>query len=95
MIVTALLLMPVLAILLWLYWYLLPARKWLFCDSLILLMLLGLAAGFVSWIDRINFDGESPLWPYIISATGAYGILTLGLGAALVWRRYRVNRPKP
>jgi hypothetical protein len=91
MIVTALLLLPVLAILLWLYWYLLPARQWLFCDSVILLILLASAAAFVGWIDRMDFDGESPLWPYIISATGAYGILTLGLGAALAWRRYRMK----
>jgi len=91
MILTTLLLLPVLAVLLWLYWYLLPARQWLFCDSLIMVSLLACVAAFVIWVDGINFDGESPLWPYITSATGAYGILTLGLGSALTWRRYRTK----
>ena len=88
---TGLLLLPVLAILIWLYWYLLPSRKWTMIDSLVLLVLLAGAAAFVIWVDGINFDGESPLWPYIISATGAYGILTLGLGSALAWRRRRIQ----
>ncbi len=83
---TALLLLPVLAILVWLYWYLLPARKWCLKDSLILLLLLACAAGFVIGVDRLNFDDAGPLWPYIVSAAGAYGILTLGLGVALAWR---------
>jgi len=91
MILTTLLLLPVLAVLLWLYWYLLPARQWLFFDNLILVSLLTCAAAFVVWVDGINFEGESPLWPYIISATGAYAILTLGLGSALAWRRYRMQ----
>lgn len=88
---TGLLLLPVVAILVWLYWYLLPSRKWLLRDSLMLMFLLAGAGGFVIWIDGMSFDGESPLWPYIISATGAYGILTLGLAAALVWRRTQLR----
>ncbi len=91
MTVTGLLLLPVVAILIWLYWYLLPARQWLLCDSLILLFLLSGAGGFVFWIGGMSFDGESALWPYIISATGAYGILTLGLAIALAWRRSRLR----
>jgi len=91
--VTGLLLLPVGAILVWLYWYLLPARKWLACDSLILMFLLIGTGGFVVWIDSKSFDGESSLWPYVISATGAYGILTLGLAMALIWRRSPRHRP--
>jgi hypothetical protein len=89
--VTALLLLPVVAILVWLYWYLLPSRQWLLTDSLVLLVLLLGAAGFVRWVAGENFDAGGPLWPYIISAAGAYGILTLGLGVALAWRWYRNN----
>jgi hypothetical protein len=88
---TALLLLPVGAILVWLYWYLLPARKWLRTDSLVLLVLLLAAACFVSWVARMDFDAGGPLWPYIVSAGGAYGILTLGLGVALACRWYRVK----
>jgi len=84
--VTGLLLLPVLAILVWLYWYLLPGRKWLPRDSLVLLVLLACAAAFVAAVDNVNFDDGGPLWPYIVSAAGAYGILLVGLGAALAWR---------
>ena len=87
--VTGLLLLPVLAILVWLYWYLLPGRKWLWCDSLVLLVLVLGAGVFVRWVALMNFDAGGPLWPYIVSAGGAYGILTIGLGIALAWRHYR------
>ncbi len=85
---TLLLLLPVLAILVWLYWYLLPGRRWLPRDSLVLLVLLAAAAVFLDWVERMDFDAGGPLWPYIVSAAGAYGILALGLGFALVWRRH-------
>ncbi len=85
---TLLLLLPVLAILVWLYWYLLPGRRWLLRDSLVLLVLLAAAAVFLDWVERMDFDAGGPLWPYIVSAAGAYGILALGLGFALVWRRH-------
>lgn len=87
--VTALLLLPVAAILVWLYWYLLPAREWLLIDSLFLLLLLAAASTFVMWVERMNFDAGGPLWPYIVSTGGAYGILTVGFGAAVTWRWYR------
>lgn len=88
---TGLLLLPVLAILVWLYWYLLPARKWKLSDSLILLVLLAIAAAFVITVDRFDFEETSPLWPYIVAAAGAYGILTVGLGVALAWRWRRAG----
>lgn len=89
--VTSLLLLPVAAILVWLYWYLLPARKWRLADSLILVILLFAAVMFIRWVARMDFDAGGPLWPYIVSAAGAYGILTVGLGVALAWRWYRVK----
>lgn len=84
---TLLLLLPVIAILVWLYWYLLPGRRWLWWDSLALLILLVAAAAFLDWVERMDFDAGGPLWPYIVSAAGAYGILALGLGVALAVRR--------
>ncbi len=89
--VTALLLLPVIAVLIWLYWYLLPARKWLPSDSMILLSLLAVATVYVLWVERMNFDEGGPMWPYIVSAAGTYGILTMGMGMALAWRRHRAK----
>lgn len=89
--VTGFLLLPVVTILVWLYWYLLPVRRWLLIDSLLLLLLLAVAAAFVIWVERMNFDADGPLWPYIVSTGGAYGILTVGLGLILAWRWYRVK----
>ena len=83
-----LLLLPVLAILVWLYCYLLPDRVWLWLDSLVLLFLLAVAAAFLEWVERMDFDAGGPLWPYIVSAAGSYGILLLGLGIALAVRRH-------
>lgn len=88
---TALLLLPVALILVWLYWYLLPKRKWLFRDSLALLALLLVTAAYVNWVEWMDFDAGGPLWPYVVSAAGAYGILIFGLGVALAWRWYRVK----
>jgi len=90
-VVTALVLAPVVAILVWLYWYLLPARKWLLMDSLVLLLLLLGAAAFVNWVERMDLEAGGRLWPYIVSATGAYGIFTIGLATALAWRWYRTK----
>ena len=85
--ITGLLLLPVLCILVWLYWYLLPERRWRFRDSLVVgLVLLG-AASFLGAVERMEFDGAGPMWPLIVAAAGAYGILACGLAAGLAWRR--------
>jgi len=89
--VTVLLLLPVFAILVWLYWYLLPARRWLPADSLVMLVLVIGVAVFIRWVEWMDFDAGGPLWPYVVSAAGAYGILIFGLGVALAWRWYRVK----
>jgi hypothetical protein len=86
---TVLLLLPVFLVLIWLYWYLLPGRSWKGADSLILLSLAGLIAFFLAAIESLHLEDGGPLWPYIVSATGAYGILTLGLGLALALRWYQ------
>lgn len=84
--ITALLLLPVLAILLWLYRYLLPARKWKTVDTLLVLGVLLLAAMWIWQVGRMSFPHESAMWPEIIKMVGAYGILIIGLGVALSWR---------
>lgn len=87
-VLTALLLLPVVAILVWLYWYLLPGRKWLLKDSGFLLLLFFLVATYLYYVGGLDFESAGPLWPYIISAAGSYGILLLGFALALSWRRY-------
>lgn len=85
--VTAFILLPVAATLTWLYWYLLPERKWRLNDTVILLLVIAVTTGYVQFVDNIDFDGSGPLWPYVVSAAGAYCIFTLGLSFALAWRR--------
>lgn len=87
--ITALLLMPVVAVLLWLYWYLLPGRKWKAKDTVSVVCVLLLTAAWIRWIAGMSFPHESAMWPQIISMVGAYGILIIGLGAVLSWRRGR------
>jgi hypothetical protein len=87
LVLTALLLLPVAAILVWLYWFLLPGRKWLLVDSGFLLMLFFLVVMYLYFVSGLDFESAGPLWPYIVSTAGAYGILLLGFALALYWRR--------
>jgi hypothetical protein len=89
---TGLLLLPVAAILVWLYWFLLPGRKWMAVDSTILMLVFVLASVFLQYLGGLDFESSGPLWPYIVSATGSYGILLIGLALALFWRRHRAKR---
>lgn len=84
---TAVLLLPVLGILVWLYWYLLPGRRWRHRDSLLVALVLTAAALFLVAVERMEFIGAGPLWPLIVATAGAYGILACGLAAGLAWRR--------
>jgi hypothetical protein len=84
--ITALLLLPVFAILTWLYWYLLPGRKWQTIDSMVLAAVVLVTAFYIVLIERIEFPHAGSLWPQIVSVAGAYGILITGLAAGLFWR---------
>lgn len=87
---TAFLLLPVLAILLWLYAYLLPKRgKLNFFDFSLFAVIIMLASGFVHYVKQIKWVDASPMWPDLVSAVGAYAILLGGLAGGLFWRRYR------
>jgi hypothetical protein len=88
--ITAFLLLPVLAILFWLYSYLLPQR-WnlnLFDYSLFVIVIL-LATAFVQFVNQISWVNAGPMWPDLVSAVGAYAIVLGGLAAGMFWRRYR------
>jgi len=84
---TAFLMLPVLLVLVWLYWYLLPGRQWRWIDSLLLLAVTLAATVYIVVTARIDFTGAGPLWPQIVSVVGTYAIILLGLGSALLWRR--------
>jgi hypothetical protein len=90
--ITAFLLMPVVAVLLWLYWYWLPvdkerASRWRRGDTLLLVLLASLASGFVYIAKHMEYEGAGPMWPELVSAVGAYAIIAIGLTLGLVWRR--------
>ena len=91
--ITAFLLTPLVAVLVWIYWYLLPkedhqASRWHWVDSMLLAFLTLMAGGFV-WLS-MHSEGEVvvPIWPEVVSAVGVYFIFTFGLSAGLAWRRF-------
>ena len=87
--ITAFLLLPVLAILLWLYAYLLPQRgKLKFFDFALFVAVILMASAYVQFVQQISWVNAGPMWPDLVSAVGAYAILLGGLAAGLFWRRY-------
>lgn len=96
---TALLLLPVVTILVWLYWYCLPTDpsrtgRWRWMDSILLLILAFLAYRFVATALNAEYEHASPMWPELVSITGAYAIFAIGLASGLTLRR-TVSREKP
>jgi len=88
--ITAFLLLPVLAILFWLYSYLLPQRwKLIFFDYSLFVVVILLATAFVHFVKQVSWVHAGPMWPDLVSAVGAYAIVLGGLAAGLFWRRYR------
>ena len=90
--ITAFLLTPVVAVLVWIYWCLLPKEdhqvcRWLWVDSMLMVFLTLMAGGFV-WLS-MHSEGEAvgPIWPEVVSAVGVYFIFTIGLSTGLAWRR--------
>lgn len=88
MVVTALLLLPVGAILVWGYARLRPQGPWRLADALILLASIGGAL----WAARValaaHWEAAGPIWPSVAAALSAYLVLLAGLGAGLWLRRY-------
>ena len=89
---TAFLLLPVVSVLAWLYWYLLPGRRLQPAFDLgLLLALTALAAFWVRWATSSAVPGAGPLYPDLIAAVGAYAILLVGLASGLAVRRARAR----
>lgn len=87
--ITALLLIPVACVLVWLYWYLLPQRTWKLADTLLIGSTALVMAGYIRLAGGAEFEGAGPMYSEIVSLAGAYGILIAGLSASLWWRRRR------
>ena len=90
--ITAFLLTPVVATLIWIYWYLLPKNdhqisRWRRVDSMLLIILTLMAGVFVRLTMQTEYEEAGPIWPEIVSAVGVYFIFTIGLLAGLAWRR--------
>ena len=86
--ISAALMLPVFAVLLWLYWYLLPdGRRWTWVDSLLVFVLFSLAVAFNHFALNAHYDDAGPLWPQLVSAVGMYAIFASGLAIGLAWRR--------
>lgn len=89
--ITVALLLPVLAVLTWLYWLALPRHGgkrlgWQRFDSLLWMVLVVAAGAFVNWARGVGDAAGGPAWPYLLSAVGAYAILAIGLAGGLAWR---------
>ncbi|MEJ8569057.1 hypothetical protein [Elongatibacter sediminis] len=85
--ITGLILLPVLAVLVWLYWCLLPERRWKMSDSIALAAVLVASLMFIGWMEGKEIPGAGPIWSFVVAATGAYFIIAIGLSVALYLRR--------
>ena len=88
--ITAFLLAPVLAVLLWLYARLLPENSKLrFFDYTLFTIVIMISSVFVHLVQNTDWRDAGPLWPEVVAALGVYGIWLGGLAAGLFWRRYK------
>lgn len=90
--ITALLLLPVVSILFWLYWYCLPMDpekkgRWRWMDSLLVLILAFLAERVVGIAMNAEYENAGPMWPELVSAVSAYAVFAIGLASGLALRR--------
>lgn len=91
--ITALLLLPVTAVLAWLYRQALPhGGRWSRFDSGLLLAVAAAAAVWVAWARSATYHDAGPIYPELAAAAGAYPIIVIGLAAGLAWRRQRSAR---
>ena len=86
--ITALMLVPLTAVLTWIYGYLLPERwRWTPFDALCLLAALLLGAGWIWWASSDPFADSGPVFGDLVAAAGAYPIFAACLALGLAWRR--------
>jgi len=91
--ITAVMLLPLTAVLTWIYGYLLPDRwRWTMFDALWLSAALLLGAGWIAWARAHPFAGSGPVYGDLVAAAGAYPIFVAVLAAGLAWRRSRAGQ---
>lgn len=91
MIVTALLLLPIVAVLYWIYWLAVNKRLTL-ADKVILvaaLVVMLSATGLTHYELR---DWPQSIWPFVIAPMVGYGVLLLGVLLAFIVRRKSTDR---
>ena len=91
--ITALMLLPVTAVLGWLYYWMLPSGvRWNGFDTGLLCGVLLIAGAWIRWTRSQSFEGAGPIWNELLAAAGAYSLLVCGLALGLAWRRLRAGR---
>lgn len=93
---TMLLLLPVAAVLTWIYRRALPrASGWSGFDTALLAVLAVLLGGWAAWAGGSDYRGAGPVFGELVAAAGGYPILLAGLGLGLLWRHARARREGP
>jgi len=91
--ITVLLLLPVSAVLAWVYRLALPGGQgWSRFDTVLLLALAVLAGAWCAWCLAGDHAGAGPVYGDVLAAAGAYPIIAAGLGLGLAWRRAGIAR---
>ena len=90
---TVLLLLPVAAVLIWLYRRCLPvAGGWTGFDSVLVGFLAALVVAWAFWAPKAEYANAGPVFGELVAVAGAYPILLGGLGLGLAWRHARARR---
>ena len=90
---TAFLLLPVAAVLAWIYRQALPVGDRLTAVDMGVFGLVGaLVTAWVLWAKQAEFADAGPVYGELVAAAGAYPIMVAGLAAGLTWRRLGARR---
>jgi hypothetical protein len=89
---TAFLLLPVAAVLAWIYRRALPTDGWTLLDAAVFGVVGVLVSAWVLWASQAEFHGGGPVYDELVSAAGGYPIMVAGLAVGLTWRRLGARR---
>ena len=90
---TALLLLPVAAVLAWIYHRALPGEAgWGLFEAMLFGLTALAVAAWVAWAATAEFSDAGPVYGQLVAAAGAYPILLAGFALGLGWRHLRARR---